>query len=61
MAGGLFTIQRDYFYSVGAYDEAMDIWGGENVEMSLRVSVFFFSFHAQLPKRYATMRYRFER
>lgn len=37
MAGGLFSIDKEYFYYVGAYDEEMKIWGGENIEMSLRV------------------------
>ena len=30
-------MDRQFFYDVGSYDDQMQIWGGENIEMSIRV------------------------
>ena len=37
MAGGLFAINRQYFYDIGMYDPGLEIWGGENFEISYKL------------------------
>lgn len=36
-AGGLWSMDREFYYETGGYDLHMHYWGGENVEMSMRV------------------------
>ncbi len=37
MAGGLFSVNREYFWHIGGYDTDFGFWGTENLEFSFRI------------------------
>lgn len=40
LIGCAIAIDREFFFEIGSFDMGMDIWGGENTELSLRVRQF---------------------
>ena len=34
--GCAFAVDKSFFYKLGAYDESLNIWGGENLELSFK-------------------------
>jgi len=40
MVGPGAVVDVDYFNSIGGFDTGMSIWGGENIELPWRVSIY---------------------
>ena len=36
LVGCALAVHKEYFYKIGAFDDAMNIWGGENIELAFR-------------------------
>lgn len=49
--GCAFSVDRDFFFEIGSYDEGMDIWGSENVELAFRVRKYLKLFRSLFLER----------
>lgn len=47
LQGTVIAVDREFFFELGAFDKALEFWGGENAELSLRVRILHlpFCFH----------------
>lgn len=37
--GCAFSVDREFFFEIGSFDQNMDIWGSENLEIAIRVRI----------------------
>ena len=44
MVGPAYAVDSKYFGEIGAYDEGMKIWGGENLEFPWRVIIIYYKY-----------------
>lgn len=42
MIGCSFVVDREYFGQIGLLDPGMEVYGGENIELGMRVGTTFF-------------------
>ena len=43
LVGCALAVQKKYFLSIGGFDEGMNVWGGENIELTMRVRIHMHS------------------
>jgi len=58
MIGCSFVVDREYFGEIGLLDPGMEVYGGENIELGMRVRPHYKSVNSQLLK-YILKRMRF--
>lgn len=42
--GCAISVDREFFFEIGSFDEGMEIWGSENVELAFRVGLKFYPY-----------------
>lgn len=48
MIGCSFVVDREYFGQIGLLDPGMEVYGGENIELGMRVGTSVFLFHCRI-------------